>query len=151
MPNFQQEFLTSVVEDAKELLERHWEEIAVNKDKIKLNPHWEAYVDLEDSGQLRIFTARENGQLIGYFVVIVGVNLHYKDHVFAVNDILYLHPSWRKGLTGVKLIKFAEKCLKLEGVSVLNINTKTHRPFDSLMSYMKYDLVERVYQKYIGD
>ena len=95
MPNFQQEFLTSVVEDAKELLERHWEEIAVNKDKIKLNPHWEAYVDLEDSGQLRIFTARENGKLIGYFVVIVGVNLHYKDHVFAVNDILYLHPSWQ--------------------------------------------------------
>ena len=151
MPNFQQEFLTSVVEDAKELLERHWEEIAVNKDKIKLNPHWEAYVDLEDKGQLRIFTARENGKLIGYFVVIIGVNLHYKDHVFAVNDILYLHSSWRKGLTGVKLIKFAEKCLKLEGVSVMSINTKTHRPFDSLMSYLKYDLVERVYQKYIGD
>jgi len=151
MPNFQQEFLATAAEDAKELLKLHWEEIAVNRDKIKLNPHWEAYVDLEDKGQLRIFTARENNKLIGYFVVIIGINLHYKDHVFAVNDILYLHPSWRKGLTGVKLIKFAEKCLKLEGVSVMSINTKTHRPFDSLMSYLKYDLVERVYQKYIGD
>jgi len=151
VPNFQQEFLATAATDAKELLELHWEEIAINKEKIKLNPHWEAYVDLEDAGQLRIFTARENDKLIGYFVVIVGINLHYKDHVFAVNDILYLHKSWRRGLTGVKLIKFAEKCLKLDGVSVISINTKTHRPFDSLMSYLKYNMVERVYQKYIGD
>lgn len=151
MPNFQQEFLDTSANEAKELLELHWNEIAVNRDKIKLNPDWDAYFDLERKGKLRIFTARENGRLIGYFVVIVGVNLHYKDHVFAVNDILYLHSSWRKGLTGVKLIKFAEKCLQLEGVSVMSINTKTHRPFDSLMSYLKYDLVERVYQKYIGD
>ena len=143
--------MASCADDAKELLELHWKEIAINQDKIKLNPNWDAYFDLERSNKLRIFTARENERLVGYFVVIIGANLHYKDHVFAVNDILYLHASWRKGLTGVKLIKFAEKCLRLEGASVMSINTKTHRPFDSLMSYLKYDLVERVYQKYIGD
>jgi hypothetical protein len=41
VPNFQQEFLASCADDAKHLLELHWQEIAINKHKIKLNPHWE--------------------------------------------------------------------------------------------------------------
>lgn len=151
MITYQQEFLATARPDAQKLLEAHWEEIALNKGKIALNPDWEAYEALESSGKLKIFTARGDDRLIGYFVVIVGVNLHYKDHVFAVNDILYLDKEHRKGRTGLKLIKFAEKCLKEDGVSVLSINTKVHKPFDSLMEYMGFNLIERVYSKYIGD
>lgn len=151
MITYQQEFLATARPDAQKLLEAHWEEIALNKGKIALNPDWEAYEALEGSGKLKIFTARDDDRLIGYFVVIVGVNLHYKDHVFAVNDILYLDKEYRKGRTGLKLIKFAEKCLKEDGVSVLSINTKVHKPFDSLMEYMGFNLIERVYSKYIGD
>ena len=151
MITYQQEFLATARPDAHKLLEAHWEEIALNKGKIALNPDWEAYEALEGSGKLKIFTARDDDRLIGYFVVIVGINLHYKDHVFAVNDILYLDKEHRKGRTGLKLIKFAEKCLKEDGVSVLSINTKVHKPFDSLMEYMGFNLIERVYSKYIGD
>jgi GNAT superfamily N-acetyltransferase len=151
MITYQQEFLATARPDAQKLLEDHWEEIALNKGKIALNPDWEAYEALESSGKLKIFTARDDDRLIGYFVVIVGINLHYKDHVFAVNDILYLSKEHRKGRTGLKLIKFAEKYLKEDGVSVLSINTKVHKPFDSLMEYMGFNLIERVYSKYIGD
>lgn len=149
--NYQQEFLVTARPDAQKLLEDHWEEIALNKGKIALNPDWEAYEALELSGKLKIFTARVNDRMIGYFVVLVGPNLHYKDHIFAVNDILYLDKNYRRGRTGIKLIKFAEQCLKEDGVSVLNINTKTHKPFDSLMEYLGFNLIERVYSKYIGD
>ena len=148
---YQQEFLNDVVEDCKPLLEMHWEEIALNKDKVKLNPDWDAYYVLEDMGKLKIFTARENGLLVGYFVVIVGRHIHYKDHLFAGNDILYLSPKYRKGFTGIKLIKFSEKCLKEDGVSVLTINTKVHHPFDKLMDFLKFNKVERIYSKYIGE
>jgi GNAT superfamily N-acetyltransferase len=71
--------------------------------------------------------------------------------VFAVNDILYLKKEYRKGRTGIKLIKFAEEYLRDDGVSVLNINTKVHKPFDVLMKHMGFGLIERVYSKYIGD
>jgi|TARA_R110000868_G_scaffold408968_1_gene693537 GNAT superfamily N-acetyltransferase len=137
--------------DAQELLKSHWEEIALNKGKIALNPDWDVYQTLEDSGKLKIFTVRDDDKLIGYFVVLVGTGLHYKDHVFAVNDVLYLDQDCRKGRTGLKLIKFSEQCLKDDGVSVLSVNTKVHRPFDSLMEYLGFNLVERVYSKYIGD
>lgn len=148
---YQQEFLDSVIDQIKPLLNSHWEEIALNKDKIKLNPDWEAYESLEAQGKLKIFTARDDEQLVGYFVVIVGTNIHYKDHLFASNDIIYLSPEYRKGFMSIKLIKFAEKCLKADGVSVLTINTKVHKPFDKLMDFLKFRKIERVYSKYVGD
>jgi GNAT superfamily N-acetyltransferase len=148
---YQQEFLSSVRGEIEPLLNSHWEEIALNKEKIKLNPDWDAYQSFEDQGKLKIFTARDDGQLVGYFVVIVGTNIHYKDHLFASNDIIYLSPNHRKGFTGIKLIKFAEKCLKNDGVSVLTINTKVHQPFDKLMDFLKFRKIERVYSKYLGE
>lgn len=151
MVKYQQEFLPTVKSDIQYLLKEHWEEIALNKIKIRLNPDWDAYESLEQQGKLKIFTARDGETLVGYFVVLMGVNLHYKDHIFAANDVIYLSAKHRKGLTGVKLIKFAETCLKQDGVSVLSINTKVHRPFDKIMDYLGFNLIERVYSKYIGD
>jgi len=151
VPSYQQEFLSSVYVEVQQLIKEHWQEIAVNKDRIKLNPDWDAYEALEKNNRLKIFTAREDGNLAGYFVVITGVNIHYKDHLFAQNDVLYLSKEHRKGFTGIKLIKFAEQCLKEDGISVLNINTKDHKPFDKLLDYMGYNMIERVYQKCIGD
>lgn len=150
MIKYQQEFLNQVESDSKYLLKLHWDEIALNKDHIKLNPDWESYYELEQSGKLRIFTARNKGNLVGYFVVIVSSNLHYKDHLFASNDIVYLHKDYRKGFTGIKLVKFAEKCLKEDGVSVLAINTKVHQPFDVVLERLDFNMVERVYSKYLG-
>lgn len=150
MVSFQQEFLCQVKDECIPLIERHWEEIAINKDRIKLNPDWEVYEKLEELGVLTIFTARHFGKLVGYFVVIVQSNIHYKDHVFASNDIIYLHPDYRKGMTGVKLIKFAEKCLKKDGVSVMVMNTKVHSPFDIILERLGFTPIERLYSKYIG-
>lgn len=146
---YQQEFLVTTEREARPLLEKHWEEIAINKDHIKLNPDWEAYADLEASGNLKIFTARDAGALIGYFVVFVRKHIHYKDHFFAHNDILFLSEPYRKGYTGIKLIKFAEECLKADGVSVLTINTKTHRPFDGVLQRLGFNHVENIYSKFL--
>jgi GNAT superfamily N-acetyltransferase len=144
---YQQESLVTVKEDARPLLEKHWEEIALNKDKIKLNPDWDAYADLEDAGVLKIFTARSDGELVGYFVVFVKAHIHYRDHLFAYNDILFLDKEYRKGFTGAKLIKFAEKCLREDDVSVVVVNTKRHKPFDVLLNWLGYRHIENIYSK----
>jgi|TARA_R110000822_G_scaffold70505_1_gene170529 GNAT superfamily N-acetyltransferase len=150
--NYQQEFLDQVENDILVLIDLHYEEIALNQDKIKLNPDWEVYRALEDQGKLKVFTARDNGTLVGYFVVVVGVNMHYKDHTFAFNDVIYLHKDYRKGFAGIKLIKFAKKCLTEDGVSVLTINTKVHQPFDRVLERLGFKLIERVYSSYLqGD
>ena len=151
MITYQQEFLSSVKVECQYLIQQHWEEIALNKEVIKLNPDWDAYEALEGDDKLKVFTARDGNNLIGYFVVLVGTNLHYKDHLFATNDIIFLRKDYRKGMTGAKLIKFAEGCLTEDGVSVLNINTKVHQPFDPLLERLGFNCIERVYSKVLGE
>jgi GNAT superfamily N-acetyltransferase len=123
---------------------------ALNQGKIKLNPNWKEYANLDVAGILRIFTARDDGELVGYFVLMVSQSIHYQDHLFANNDVLFVLPDSRAGATGYKLIKFAEDHCREAGVSLMMINTKVHIPFDSLMIGMGFDLIERIYSKFLG-
>lgn len=148
---YKEESYEEVVNDIMPLYEKHWEEIALNQDKIKLNPDLEKYQTLNAMGILRIFTARDNGKLVGYFLVMVTPHIHYKDHSFAVNDIIYVHPDCRGGTVAYRLIRFVEKQLKADGVSVLIINMKIHSPFDRLLEGLQFSNTERLYSKYIGE
>ena len=147
MITYQQEFLFELREEARPLLVKHWEEVALNKEKIKLDPDWEAYEKLEDVGCLKIFTCRDKGRLIGYFAVLASPHLHYKSNTFANNDVIYVDPDYRKGWVGIKLIKFAEKCLREDGVDILHINTKIKRDFSRVLERMGYAVVEKIYGK----
>ena len=63
------------------------------------------------------------------------------------NDILYLHPDYRKGFAGIKLIKYAEKCIKEDGVSVMTINVKEHKSFGLVLERLNFNPIETVYSK----
>lgn len=147
MIEIQLECLANVKEEIKPLLEEHWELVALNKGKIKLNPNWKEYARLDAAGVLRIFTARDEGQLVGYFVLFISQSVHYQDHLFATNDVIFVLPDKRAGATGYKLVKHAEDYCRDSGVSLMTINTKVHLPFDSLMVGMGFDLIERIYAK----
>ena len=75
--------MSTCTRDAKKLIPLHWDEVALNKDKIHLNPDWDVYESLEKDGKFKIFTARDDTKLVGYFAVIVSTNPHYKDHISA--------------------------------------------------------------------
>lgn len=147
MITYRQESLVTTKADIIPLLEKHWEEVALNKEKIKLNPDWDAYANLEEAGILKIFTARDDRKLVGYFVVFVKSHIHYKDHLFCYNDVIFVDEEYRKGFTSPRLIKFAEKCLKADGVEVMIVNTKRHKPFDSLLVWLGYKHIENLYSK----
>lgn len=143
--DFALENIANVRREIEPLLEQHYKEIALNKDIIKLNPDWRAYAQLDAINGLRIYTARKDGKLMGYFVVIVSRSLHYKDHLFANNDVIFLTKTARKGLTGMKLVKYAIESLKAEGVTKLHVNTKMHQPFDPIMERLGFEEIESVY------
>jgi len=147
MIDIQRECLASVKDEIQPLLKKHWEMVALNQGKIKLNPDWKEYSRLDNAGILRIFTARIDGNLVGYCVLLVSQSIHYKDHKFASNDVVFVLPEYRSGATGYKLIKYAEDHCRENDVSLMMINTKVHIPFDSLMIGMGFDLIERIYSK----
>ena len=145
------ECLASVKEDIKPLIEKHWELVALNQGAIKLNPDWQQYAKLDAAGILRVFTARESGELVGYCVLVVSRSMHYKDHIFANNDVTFVLPDHRAGATGYQLLKYAEEHCAENNISCLNINTKVHIPFDSLLVGMGFNLIERIYSKCFKD
>jgi hypothetical protein len=143
--DFAHESFTNVKSEIKPLIEEHWKEIALHKDAIKLNPDWKGYARLADVGGLRVYTARQEGELVGYFVLIVSRSLHYMDHLFANNDIIFIKKGHRKGTAGIKLIKYAVEKLKKEGVTLININSKNHQSFGPVLQRLEFEHIENVY------
>ena len=72
MIEYKEETYSQVIDEIKPLLEDHWEEIALNKEVIKLNPNYEMYEKLCNAGVMRIVTARDDGKLIGYCICIIA-------------------------------------------------------------------------------
>ena len=145
-------FSDSLKDELEVLIKIHYEEIALHKDYVDLNPFWEAYHKMEAIRRINIITAREDGVLIGYVVDSVNRSLHYKDHLFATNDVFFVHPDHRTGSTGLRMFKAAEVCLKAMGASVWLVQTKAFKSAGKLLERRGFKLGDEQYVKYIkGD
>lgn len=145
--NYQQEFLSSVKPDILPLLYLDWQEIEHLKGVRDFDPDWDAYETLELANLLRVFTVRAEGKLVGYYSCIISPSLHCKGLLQANAEVVYLHKDYRKGLVGYKLFKFAEKCLKEDGIKVLHLTTTEVNPIDPVLSKLGYTKIETKFEK----
>lgn len=129
------------------LLILHWEEIALNRQTIKLAVDYPRYDALDAAGAFHVVTVRDEGKLIGYHAAIISTHLHYKDDLMAFSDVYFLRKEYRKGRTGIKLFQFVEKALKERGVKKVIINTKKHLDMSRLFEYLGWHETETIYTK----
>jgi len=148
---YQKELLEAIQDELFPLLIEHYEEIAAYKEQIELAPDWEKYFDLESSGILKIFTMRDKGELVGYYICMVLPNLHYSKDLYSVNDIVLIKPEYRNQKNGMNLFMYVEKEMRLLGVSVMTMHMKTKLPFDDLCKGLGWDYMERQYTKCIKE
>ncbi len=151
---YQRESLSgSLWDEIEPLLQAHYHEIAHWRD-IALEPDHEAYTRLEANGGLRIYTARvgapaaDRGRLIGYLCCIVSRSLHYRSHLFATQDVLYVDKSHRGSRVGVDLIRYAHGELRIEGVSALMQHVKHREDINigpMLVRLLGYERVDDLY------
>lgn len=140
-----QERLMEIIDEVQPLLAEHYDEIAHFKD-IPLKPDFHRYQILENGGNLKIYTARDDAKkLIGYAIYIVNKNLHYSDSLQAVQDILFIRKGNRG--TGGRLIKFADAELRKIGVQPIYQHVKLKQNFGKLLERMGYEAVEIIYVK----
>jgi GNAT superfamily N-acetyltransferase len=145
---FQEENYDDFCKDAMALIIKHWEDIALNHEDVKLDPDWLAYKNLYDAGILHIVTGRtEEGELVGYCLLMVTGNLHYKTVKWAEGDIFYLRPDHRKGMTGIRMMKAAEKIAKVYGASKIYQKVKLHKDVSKVFERMGYTAIERLFMK----
>ena len=147
---FAVEKISECIDDMRYLWSMHWGEIALDKEKIKLNPDIDTFQLLEDCDHLHIITLRDDGKLVGYHASIVRAHLHYKDSLTAYVDMYFIHPDYRKGRVGIDLFKYAEKSLSERGCERIYTGTKLHKDMGVLLSRLGHKETERLYVKYIG-
>ena len=151
MINFDVEKYAQVNEDIKDLIKLHYEEIAVNKDVIPLDPDWDKYKHLCDNELLITITVRDEGKLIGYSIFFITNHLHYKSTKYANNDLLFLHPDYRAGMLGLRLIRESEKILKEKKVDKILWHIKFNKDFRIILHRLGYVDEDVIVGKIIKD
>ena len=132
---------------ANVLFEEHYEEIARNKQVMKLKPDKKAYYKLEKANQLFILSAWQNDVLIGYSVNFVLNHPHYADLLLAQNDLLYIKKEMRGSRAGLKLIKETETHATLLGCKLMLWHAKENTALGAILPRLKYGVQDIIYSK----
>ncbi len=170
MTTLQIETLDAVRGEIEPLLHAHYAEIATDKSVKPLDIDWDGYYALEDSGFLRIMTARTDvqmiraaddqpvvddrgipvtrpGWIVGYFVSFISPSLHYAQTKVALNDIFYVSPECRGSTLGYRLLREAAADLKNLNCDILTVHMKVAHPFRNLLIKQGFTLTEENWDK----
>lgn len=145
------ENFSDVIEEAKPLLEKHWEELAVFKNKMPLDPNYEIYFAREARGETLLGTLRSDGALVGYWMNFVAPGLHYKSTLTMTMDILWVHPDHRGSLGGVRLSECIKKEAARRGVKLWYAGSKNHKAIAWFLTGLGMEKVEEYFALWIGE
>ena len=149
--SFAEERFSDIADEIRQLLARHWREIARHQDSIALDPDWPLYAALAASGTLAVMVARDAGRMVGYAVYFVRPHLHYRGVTWATSDIFWLAPEARAGMTGLRLFRFAEAALRRRGAVVMHTTHKlAHPAAGRLLAHLGHTPIERGYSKLLA-
>lgn len=148
--NYKLEDYHDVVEELTPLLVKHYEEVALYQDRIDLDPDYEAYSALQESGILKVYTMRKDEELFGYNIFFVRTHPHYASTVWAANDVVYIDPAYRHTEHTPGFFQWCEDQLRVDGAQVITYHMKVMKSFATLMNHLDMDHAEHIYTKYIG-
>jgi len=148
MLTFQEETYEEFTADGMQLMIDHWEDVALNKDTIDLQPDWLRYKEMYDQGIAHVVTARtETNKLVGYAVLLITHNAHHKQVKLAEGDGYFLQHEYRRGSAGRRLLQAVEDMAKRLGATQFYQKVKLYKDVGVLFERMGYKAIERVYVK----
>lgn len=109
---FARELLCECVQEAQPLLIAHHREMDPG---FALDPDYEQYALLEKLGRFAVFTGRDDGRLVCYSAFHLIRHLQSKAFAQAVNDVFYVDPEVRRGITAMRFVNYCGDALKAEG------------------------------------
>lgn len=130
------------------LFKLHYEEVACHKSVQTLSPNYDSYLNGILQGKIRVLTAREESEkVVGYCITLLQNSMHYKDIVYANNDVFYVCPEYRGKMTGVRLLDMALGDAKSQGASVYFMTAKSEHKFDKLLERKGFSGSEVIWSK----
>ena len=146
---FAVERFRDVYAEAQPLMTAHWEEIAKNKQLLHLNPNEKLYAQM--AANLVLVTARDAGKLAGYFLWVLVNHPHCADVRTAEEDLHYLRPEYRRGLTGYLFLKFASQAAIDAGAQLLIMREKVGHEHRAVMQRLNFAPTDIVYTRAVAE
>ncbi len=137
-------FSDELCKEIAPLNELNWGETSHRQD-IPLAPDMGKYKLLDELGFIAIFTARRNGKLLGYCVMLISTMTHSKDQVYASQDVVYIDPKHRG--FGPYFIKWCDEELAIAGVSEIFRGSSEILNCGKLLERIGYKPVSRLYSR----
>lgn len=144
------ERFAAVLPELKPLHESHWLETEKHRQGLELDPNYDAMAADDLAGRLLQFTVRHAGALVGNLRLYVFRSRHTRN-LAATEDTLFIAPAHRKGMLGLQLLRYAERCLAQIGVREIEANSKLVNGADVLLRRMKYMPVAIQFHKIIKE
>lgn len=145
MISYARETVAQVRDEITPLLLAHYAEIGQRD--LAVMPDWDAYLKAEQEARVFILTARLDGLLIGYNVMLLAKHLHYADARIAQNDVIYVVPEHRRGKVGLGLISHCETALRAAGFDKIYYHAKPVNNFGRLLERLGYGAVETIHAR----
>jgi hypothetical protein len=154
------ERLADTLEELKPFFVPHYEELALDQDKVPLDPQYEVYLEREARGEVLLVTLRDRGKIVGYFVGFVAPALHYRTCLTLTEDIFWLHPDVRaedslskmeEDMAAALLFETLRTAAKMRGVKRVFLGSKWHRSSAPVFEQMGLRKVEEYFSAWWGE
>lgn len=146
MTRFARERVHDLWDEAAVLLAQGFAEFDPHPE-IPLDVNRRVYEELEDAGLLRVYTARANGELVGYAVFTLVFSIRRMTLLQAQQDLIHVDRAYR-GRTTAALLRYAEKALRADNVKLLYHSTPIKGSgLSRLLEILGYQQIAQVYEK----
>jgi GNAT superfamily N-acetyltransferase len=143
----------AIAKECPKLFRAHFREMGRQLAGIPFDLDWNAFAAASQMERLLFVTVRDGDQLVGYVSTQLGPHQNYKSTLHGFINAVWLHPDYRKGWTGLRLLKENEYLLKKRGVvrvmvaEMLSYKNANDRRLRVLFKRMGYTPIEVHWEK----
>ena len=134
---FNIEPLGKVWDECIELAKKHWWETEAYRHNQPFAPDFERYNQFAQVGWFLMFTARDEGKLVGYAGMYLVQSMHTQKMI-ATEDTWFLLPEYRKGRNAIRFYNFVEKECRSRGATEITMTVKTVNQAGKILEYLGY-------------
>lgn len=126
----------------------HWHETEGYRHGQQFNPDAARYFQYESIGFYVMFTARDEGALVGYAGCYFTPSMHTQE-LLCTEDTWFLLPAYRKGRNALEFYKFVEAECRRRGVREIGMTAKLTNGAGRILEYLGYREVSRQFSKHL--
>jgi hypothetical protein len=139
---FAAERFIDVARELEPLHAAQWAETEKYRDGTEMRPDIGAGMVDEMNGKLLQVTVRRDGELIGHMRWYVNMRSRHTGRSMAHEDTIYIKPEYRCGRAALRLLQYAESCLRILRIEEAFLDDKVDNPSAGrLCDFLGYKIV----------